>query len=74
MTLLWVLNLADGRHTLLDMAERAGQPFAAVRAAADAAIAVGPPGSGVRGGIDFVDGCDPSIVQRDKQRGGTAHA
>ncbi|HYI83231.1 MAG TPA: DUF4910 domain-containing protein [Acetobacteraceae bacterium] len=41
MTLLWVLNLADGRHTLLDMAERAGQPFAAVRAAADAAMAVG---------------------------------
>jgi hypothetical protein len=41
MTLLWVLNLADGRHTLLDMAERAGQPFAAVRAAADAAVAVG---------------------------------
>ncbi len=41
MTLLWVLNLADGRHTLLDMAERAGQPFAAVRAAADAAIAAG---------------------------------
>ena len=32
MTLLWVLNLADGRHTLLDMAERA---------AADAAIAAG---------------------------------
>ncbi len=41
MTLLWVLNLADGRHTLLDMAERAGQPFAAVRAAADAAAAAG---------------------------------
>ena len=41
MTLLWVLNLADGRHTLLDMAERAGQPFAAVRAAADAATAAG---------------------------------
>jgi len=41
MTLLWVLNLADGRHTLFDMAERAGQPFATVRAAADAAIAAG---------------------------------
>lgn len=41
MTLLWVLNLADGRHTLLDMAERAGQPFTAVRAAADAATAAG---------------------------------
>lgn len=25
--LLWVLNLADGRHSLLDIAERAGFPF-----------------------------------------------
>ena len=41
MTLLWVLNLADGRHNLLDMAERAGQPFAAIRAAVDAAITAG---------------------------------
>jgi aminopeptidase-like protein len=32
---LWVLNLADGAHTLLDMAERAGLPFAAIRTAAD---------------------------------------
>ncbi len=31
MAMLWVLNLADGRHTLLDMAERAGLPFALVR-------------------------------------------
>ena len=36
MALLWVLNLADGRHSLLDMAERAGLPFATIRAAADA--------------------------------------
>jgi aminopeptidase-like protein len=35
MALLWVLNLADGRHSLLDMAERAGLPFAVIRAAAD---------------------------------------
>ncbi|QKV20542.1 DUF4910 domain-containing protein [Oricola thermophila] len=27
MPLLWVLNLADGKHTLLDMAERSGMPF-----------------------------------------------
>lgn len=33
--LLWVLNLADGRHSLLDVAERAGVPFAAIRRAAD---------------------------------------
>ena len=40
MALLWVLNLADGRHSLLDAAERAGMPFAAMRAAADALVAV----------------------------------
>ena len=38
MALLWVLNLADGRHSLLDTAERAGVPFAAIRAAADALL------------------------------------
>ena len=38
MALLWVLNLADGEHSLLDMAERAGVPFATIRAAADALI------------------------------------
>ncbi|GIK57631.1 MAG: peptidase M28 [Chloroflexota bacterium] len=30
MVMLWVLNLADGAHTLLDMAERAGARFALV--------------------------------------------
>jgi aminopeptidase-like protein len=34
--LLWVLNLADGRHSLLDMAERSGIPFRAVHSAAEA--------------------------------------
>ena len=32
---LWVLNLSDGAHSLLDVAERSGLPFATVRAAAD---------------------------------------
>jgi aminopeptidase-like protein len=32
---LWVLNLSDGQNSLLDIAERAGIPFAAVRDAAD---------------------------------------
>jgi aminopeptidase-like protein len=32
--LLWVLNLADGRHTLLDVAERSGLPFERLREAA----------------------------------------
>jgi aminopeptidase-like protein len=36
MVLLWVLNLSDGGHSLLDIAERAGEPFHKVRAAADA--------------------------------------
>ncbi len=31
---LWVLNLSDGGHTLLDMAERSGLPFEAVARAA----------------------------------------
>jgi aminopeptidase-like protein len=36
MTLLWVLNLADGNHSLLDVAEKSGKSFEAVTAAADA--------------------------------------
>jgi len=34
--LLWVLNLSDGNHTLLDIADRANLSFFLVRAAADA--------------------------------------
>jgi aminopeptidase-like protein len=34
MSLLWVLNLADGGHSLLSMAERSGLPFAELDAAA----------------------------------------
>ena len=33
--LLWVLALSDGRHSLLDMAERSGIAFATLRHAAD---------------------------------------
>lgn len=36
MSLLWVLNLSDGRHTLLDIAERSGYPFAVIHRAASA--------------------------------------
>jgi aminopeptidase-like protein len=36
MSLLWVLNMSDGRHSLLDISERASMPFATVRRAADA--------------------------------------
>jgi aminopeptidase-like protein len=35
MAMLWVLNLADGEHSLLDVAERAGLAFDVVRRAAD---------------------------------------
>jgi len=34
LALLWMLNLADGRHSLLDIAERAGMPFEAIARAA----------------------------------------
>lgn len=34
MAYLWVLNLADGRHSLLDIACRSGLPFSAIAAAA----------------------------------------
>ena len=32
---LWVLNLSDGRHSLLDIAERSGLPFSTIRDAAE---------------------------------------
>ena len=38
MDLLWFLNLADGRHSLLDMAIRADVPFARIEAAARLAL------------------------------------
>lgn len=36
MALLWVLNLSDGKHDLLAIAERANLPFSEIKAAADA--------------------------------------
>lgn len=41
MALLWVLNLADGEHSLIDMAERAKLDFGAIRAASDRLEAAG---------------------------------
>jgi aminopeptidase-like protein len=38
MAMLWVLNLSDGSHSLLDIARRASLPFDVVRAAADLLI------------------------------------
>ncbi len=36
MALLWVLNLSDGEHDLLQIAERSGESFAEIRNAAEA--------------------------------------
>ena len=41
LALLWVLNASDGRHTLLDIAERADLPFRRIQAAAEALVEVG---------------------------------
>ena len=41
MAMLWILNLADGAHSLLDMAERSGLRFATIRRGADALIDAG---------------------------------
>ena len=35
LALLWVLNQCDGRHSLLDIAERSGLPFAQIHLAAE---------------------------------------
>lgn len=48
MALLWVLNLADGEHTLLDMAERADTPVHVLAGAARLLAAHG-----------LIDGVDP---------------
>ena len=41
LPLLWVLNLCDGSHSLLDIAERSGLAFARIKRAADALQRVG---------------------------------
>jgi aminopeptidase-like protein len=41
MAMLWVLNLSDGGHTLLDVAERSGLPFALILEAARGLEAAG---------------------------------
>jgi len=38
LPLLWVLNLSDGHHSLLDVSERSGLSFDAVKIAADALL------------------------------------
>jgi aminopeptidase-like protein len=41
LAMLWVLNLSDGQHDLLDIAERAKVPFRQIKHAADALLRVG---------------------------------
>jgi aminopeptidase-like protein len=41
MAMLWVLNLSDGAHSLLDIAEKADVPFVTIKKAADVLSAHG---------------------------------
>ncbi|HEY6173542.1 MAG TPA: DUF4910 domain-containing protein, partial [Kofleriaceae bacterium] len=41
LAMLWVLTLSDGKHDLVEIAERARLPFAAVRRAADLLVEAG---------------------------------
>jgi aminopeptidase-like protein len=41
LAMLWMLNLSDGEHSLLDIADRSGLPFAVLTEAAEALSAVG---------------------------------
>ena len=36
LAMLWILNLSDGKHALLDIAEKSGLAFALIKDAADA--------------------------------------
>jgi aminopeptidase-like protein len=38
LAMLWILNLSDGQHTLLDVAERSGLEFGVIKSAADALL------------------------------------
>lgn len=41
LALLWVLNMSDGGHTLLDIADRADLPFVQIQSAAEALVEAG---------------------------------
>ncbi len=38
LAMLWVLNLSDGKHTLLDISDRSGLTFDSIKCAADALV------------------------------------
>jgi aminopeptidase-like protein len=60
MALLWVLNYSDSRHTLLDIADRAGMPFRLIRQAASALR-----GAGL---LASADGTESAIIEGDRPR------
>ncbi len=41
MAMMWALNLSDGEHSVLDIAERSGMTFTAIRSAAELLLASG---------------------------------
>ena len=55
MALLWVLNLSDGEHDLLQIAERSGETFADIRDAAHALLA-----------CDLLEAVDTDTGDRDR--------
>jgi aminopeptidase-like protein len=69
MSLLWVLNMSDGTHSLLDIAEQASMPFSAIHKAAVALETAGllrkhrPVNDAVPSrevdGLIYRHGCDP---------------
>ncbi|MGA2593128.1 MAG: DUF4910 domain-containing protein [Bryobacteraceae bacterium] len=52
---LWVLNLSDGEHSLLDIAERSGIPFQAIAEAADLLCRNGLLAALPESGVDSAD-------------------
>ena len=64
---LWVLNLSDGEHSLLDIAERSGVPFSAISEAAkllcqNGLLSIVPNDS--TGGTTPSQACDEGTWQR----------
>ena len=71
MSLLWVLSMSDGRHSLLEIADRAAMPFATIRRAADALESAALLKSIQRGAVDRTVGDvppSPTVVSPSARR------